>query len=76
MDEKGNDYTKEFIYGAKRVKNLSKKYKIEKAILKSGSPSCGVRLIYNGRFNGQKKEGSGVLAATLKRNGLEVEEID
>ena len=29
-------------------------------------------MIYSGEFNGNKKEGNGVTAALLKRNGIQV----
>ena len=44
----GKDVTKNFKRGAKEVVNLAKKLNIKKAILKSKSPSCGYKKIYNG----------------------------
>ncbi|MGB4176648.1 MAG: DUF523 domain-containing protein, partial [Halanaerobiales bacterium] len=46
--------------------------KIDFAILKSRSPSCGIDQIYNGQFNGQLREGPGVTAAYLRSKGIEV----
>ncbi len=41
-------------------------------ILKERSPSCGSSMIYSGEFNGSKKKETGVTAALLKRNGIQV----
>ena len=50
----------------------SKKLNIKKAILKEGSPSCGVNYIYDGNFNGTKKPGRGITAKILKEASIEV----
>ncbi|MDD4271481.1 MAG: DUF523 domain-containing protein [Patescibacteria group bacterium] len=77
IDKKGNNYTKIFIEGAKIIfNNVVKKHNIRRAILKSGSPSCGVNKIYSGEFNGKKIKGCGVLAAILKINNIDkIEEL-
>ena len=45
---------------------------IECAILKSRSPTCGVKEIYDGTFSGTKIDGMGVLAHALKDAGYSV----
>lgn len=45
---------------------------IEMAILKSRSPTCGVRQVYDGSFTGTLVDGSGVLAQALKEAGIRV----
>ncbi|MCY1407410.1 hypothetical protein D9M71_227090 [compost metagenome] len=42
------------------------------AILKSGSPSCGNQLTYDGTFSGTKVSGEGVTTALLRREGVQV----
>ena len=42
------------------------------AILKSRSPTCGVKQIYDGTFTGVLIDGSGVLAEALKNAGIRV----
>ena len=42
------------------------------AILKSRSPTCGVRQVYDGTFSGTLVDGSGVLARALKDAGIKV----
>ena len=45
---------------------------IEMAILKSRSPTCGVKQIYDGSFSGTLIDGSGVLAQALSEAGIPV----
>jgi len=64
--------TKGFEDGAKSVLKLAKKYKVKEAILKDGSPSCGVHMIHDGTFSHQKTKGRGVTADLLAKNGVVV----
>ena len=51
---------------------------IECCILKSRSPTCGVRQVYDGTFSGKLVDGMGVLAQTLHAAGydcVDAEEI-
>ncbi|GAA0085073.1 DUF523 domain-containing protein [Clostridium sp. CTA-7] len=66
------DVTEEFLKGAYETLNIAKLTNANKAILKDGSPSCGVNYIYDGNFNGKKIEGMGITTAILKNNGIEV----
>lgn len=70
-DENGKDVTGEFLKGARAALDIVKKHGIQKAILKSKSPSCGVGVIYDGRFEGALIKGDGVTAALLKKEGVE-----
>lgn len=45
---------------------------IECAILKSRSPTCGVKEVYDGTFSGTKIPGSGILAKALMDAGIRV----
>ena len=45
---------------------------VELAILKSRSPTCGVKQVYDGTFSGVLVDGSGTLAAALKDAGIRV----
>ena len=52
---------------------------IECAILKSRSPTCGVRQVYDGTFSGSLVDGMGVLAKALMDAGyrvIDAEELD
>ena len=68
----GEDVTKSFIAGADRVMDFVKKHKIQVAILKANSPSCGNKMIYDGTFSGAKISGQGVTAAMLIQHGVKV----
>lgn len=45
---------------------------IDCAILKSRSPTCGVRQVYDGTFSGRLTDGMGVLAQALHDAGYQV----
>ena len=70
----GVDITEAFIKGAHQALSLARKIGAKRAILKARSPSCGVTFIHDGSFTGALREGMGVTAALLKREGIELEE--
>ncbi len=61
INEEGADVTAEFLKGAGETLRIAKLYKAKRAILKSGSPSCGEE---------------GVTTRLLRENGIEVDVID
>ena len=48
----------------------------ECAVLKSRSPTCGVREIYDGTFSGRLISGSGIFAAMVRDAGIRVIDTD
>ena len=72
IDKNGNYVTPQFVKGAKETLQIAKKLNIKKAILKDGSPSCGVNYIYNGNFNGSKIKGMGLTAQLLKESSIDI----
>lgn len=72
FSQKGKDVTKNFLKGAELALNICKYLDIKYAILKEGSPSCGVTEIYDGNFTGRKIKGEGITAETLRKNGIKV----
>ncbi len=78
IDKNGRDITDNLISGA--VKTLEKAeekaaglgQKIEMAILKANSPSCGSGKIYDGTFSGVLIDGDGIFVAMLKERGIPV----
>ncbi len=66
----GEDVTEAFLVGAEKTLAEAGKHQITLAILKERSPSCGVNIIYNGRFNGTRVPGKGVTARLLEQNGI------
>ncbi len=68
-DENGRDVTGLFLRGAEAILSIARLSGAKKAYLKEKSPSCGVSIICRGSAC---IPGSGVAAALLKREGLEV----
>lgn len=66
----GEDVCAEFLAGARQALELVRRHGIRVAVLKSGSPSCGNRLVYDGTFSGTKVSGEGVTSALLRREGV------
>ena len=57
----------------REVEQIVKAYSnADLAILKSRSPTCGVKQVYDGTFSGRLVDGSGVLAQALKAAGIKV----
>jgi uncharacterized protein YbbK (DUF523 family) len=72
LNLKGEDVTEFFIRGAFQMLKLAKIIGCKRAILKDKSPSCGTKKIFDGSFSGVLREGQGVTAALLSREGIEV----
>ena len=74
VDRAGRDLTEAFNLGARRcwekVLCAGDPEKIEGAILRFGSPSCGVGKIYDGTFSGVIVDGDGVFAELLRSKGI------
>lgn len=68
----GEDRTKEYLLGSRKVLELCQKHGIKKAILKQNSPSCGSSHVYDGTFSGTLIPGEGCTTALLRKNGIEV----
>ena len=76
IDNKNNDVTKEFKRGANEVLKLAKILNVDKVILKSKSPSCGIGKIYDGTFSNKLIDGNGILVKLLMDNNIEVIDIE
>ena len=70
MSNAGRDVTAEYRKGAEAALYLAQLNRVDFAILKAKSPSCGKGLIYDGTFSGSKVPGNGVTAALLLENGI------
>ena len=66
------DITQPFLIGAEAALARVRAKGIFLALLKEKSPSCGVHMIYDGRFNKKTVKGRGVTTALLKKNGIKV----
>ena len=68
----GNDVTENYFKGANETLSLARLLGAKKALLKAKSPSCSKNGVYDGSFSGVLKEGMGVSAELLLKNGIEV----
>lgn len=68
----GENVSDNYLFGAKKALAIAKKYGATKALLKEGSPSCGVMNISDGTFAGKKISGSGITTKLLRENGITV----
>ncbi len=76
MTKDGRSVDAEFRLGAQRALEIAQKNVVDVVILKSGSPSCGVKQVYDGTFSGRKVDGKGVFAELLLQNGFSVIDSD
>lgn len=72
VEKNGVDHTDTFIKGAEEVLKIAKISNIKYAVLKSNSPSCGFKKIYDGTFSKTLIDGNGITAELLSRNGIEI----
>jgi len=66
----GDDVTDAFMKGAREALRLALEENVCFCIMKSRSPSCGGKLIYDGTFSGNKVPGNGLAAELLKTAGF------
>lgn len=72
ISKDGVDLTESFLHGAEETLKIAKLFNVKIAILKSKSPSCGSKYIYDGTFSGVLVEGTGITAEMLRKNGIKV----
>jgi uncharacterized protein YbbK (DUF523 family) len=68
----GEDVTQAFLDGAAAAVRLARETGCRHALLTEGSPSCGVRRIHAGQFDGTTRPGEGVVTAALQAAGINV----
>lgn len=78
VNKDGEDVTEFFERGAELSLEKAEKYavqmgeKIEGAVLKANSPSCGSGKIYDGTFSGVLIDGNGCFVKKLRQRGIRV----
>ena len=72
MDKNGNNVDAKLRAAAKAALEHLDGEEIECAILKSRSPTCGVKQVYDGTFSGVLRDGSGLFAQAMKDAGYMV----
>lgn len=71
-DEDKKDVTINFLIGAKKALELCLEKNIKVALLKSKSPSCGNKEVYDGSFSNTLIDKQGLTARLLEENGIKV----
>lgn len=66
----GADVSAAFRDGARIALETALAHGCRHALLTDGSPSCGSGFVHDGRFNGHRIAGEGVVAATLRAHGI------
>ena len=66
----GRDITEEFLVGAEKISKIAKEKKVDFAILKERSPSCGSSYIYDGSFSGKVIQGQGLTVRKLNEENI------
>ncbi len=72
----GEDFTEQFRMGAEIVFSIAKLFDARQMITQKRSPSCSSEGIYDGTFDHVLRDGKGVCAAFLEKNGIGVVDID
>lgn len=70
--ETGQDVTDAFMMGAELALATCRRHGLRMALLKEGSPSCGISRVNDGSFTGHKVAGRGLTASLLLRHGIRV----
>ncbi|MBO5868420.1 MAG: DUF523 domain-containing protein [Oscillospiraceae bacterium] len=71
-DRDGNVVDEALRAAVARILEQAAKEPVTCAVLKSRSPTCGVRQVYDGTFSGVLRDGSGILAEALQKAGYQV----
>ncbi|HEX9697659.1 MAG TPA: DUF523 domain-containing protein [Actinomycetota bacterium] len=72
LDANGSDVTDAYLMGARIAVAAGRRSGATLAVLKARSPSCGCGAIYDGTFTEHLRDGDGVAAAMLAREGVTV----
>lgn len=76
ISEDGEDFTEQFIQGAKNVLTIARLVKADKMITQFRSPSCSCHKIYDGTFSHTLHNGMGVCAALLHKKNILLLDIE
>lgn len=72
ITEDKKDLTKLYLDSAKKAMENIQNEKIDLAVLKANSPTCGSKYIYDGTFSHRLVEGSGIFAQMIKEKNIMV----
>jgi uncharacterized protein YbbK (DUF523 family) len=72
ITREGCDVTEAYARGANEALRLARLHDVAFAVMKTDSPSCGSRQIYDGSFENAKIPGQGLAAQYLRESGFVV----
>ncbi len=72
LEKTGNDVTDLYHIAAFSALEAAQSNNCRYALMTDGSPSCGVRFLYDGSFSGRKHDGNGITTALLEKHGIRV----
>ena len=72
VNKENADVTKHFVDGANMALQMLIDNNIEEVIVKSKSPSCGYKQIYDGTFTGKIIDGNGIFTALAIEKGFKI----
>ena len=72
IEADGNDVSVPYMKGARLALEMARARGLRVAVLKEGSPSCGMESIHDGSFTDRKVANPGVTAAFLQAAGIRV----
>ncbi len=72
LDRDGNNVDAALRRAVEQILQDIAEEEIECVVLKSRSPTCGVKQVYDGTFSGKLVDGSGILAQALMNAGYRV----
>ena len=75
-DRNGNSVDRQLRAAVADLVLRLKEEQVDCAILKSRSPTCGVKQVYDGTFSGTLVSGMGVLAQALQDAGIRVIDVE
>lgn len=70
VDETGASMNETFLHGARLALSIAERCGCRRALLKEGSPSCGLTRV---TLNGEPVPGMGVTSALLKQEGIQLQ---
>ena len=76
INVRGKDETQFYYDGAYWATSIARIYNIKLAVMKERSPSCGCKVIHNGKFDGKVIPGKGIAVRQLEKMGVKVIDED
>ena len=70
ITDQGENVTAAFVHGAEKALAIAMENGCTHAVLKEGSPSCGLHWVYDGTFSRVKTGRQGIFAEMLEKTGI------